>query len=124
MPTVTIDAAPSLTARERRTFAVRLTRWFADRGVDPSHAIIRFRTIESQSVFSGGLPLEVIDTAGELRAVLVVCHVSHDRDESFRDELANALHALLDVAARRSLFVLEFRLIDPRHMYVRSAEHD
>jgi hypothetical protein len=140
MPTITI-IGPDLPARRRRAIAVRLTRWFTDRGVAAAHVITRFQTCPPGTFLSGGLPVEALrarppaaegdgtsphstssdGTSPGLPFAAVTCQVAPDRDAEFKDALAAEIHAALGADDRTAFFYLEFRVTSPADVYVAAA---
>jgi hypothetical protein len=118
MPTITITSTP-LTVPRRRAVAVRLTRWLRDRGVTPAHVIVHFTDHRPDTVFSGGLPVELITrTAAGLPYASVVCRIGPDRDAAFRAGLAEQIAAALEVRDPSALLYIEFRPTGPDHVHV------
>ncbi|OLF07360.1 hypothetical protein BLA60_27710 [Actinophytocola xinjiangensis] len=117
MPTITIDTPAPRPAR-RRAIAVRLTRWFADRGVDPAHVVIRFVDTGADTVFTGAVPVDaLVRDADALPFASVTCCVGPDRDEWFRADLADEIAAALRVTEQTPFVHLEFRPTAPSLVY-------
>lgn len=118
MPTIDIETAPELSGRARRSVAVRLTRWLADRGVIPAHVVVRFATAEPSTVYSGGLPIEALNGGDGLQHATVVCRIAPDRDVEFRDGLAHTVADTLGMNDTTAMFTVEFRATDPADVYL------
>lgn len=132
MPTIQING-PALPVSRRRSIAVRLTRWFADRGVRPGHVVVRFTEDPPGSVFSGGVPLEALTPKQAepdgLHHAAVTCCVGPERDEPFREQLAAELANALGMTEQTPYLYIEFRPTSPRQVYLadggrlRRADH-
>jgi hypothetical protein len=118
MPTIEITTSPLPTPR-KRAIAVRLTRWLTARDIQSSHVVVRFVPEQQNSLFSAGMPIEAmaVSTATPCHAT-VSCHISPDRDHSFRDELAEELLSALDMVDRSEFVYIEFRPTHPDLVYV------
>jgi hypothetical protein len=117
MPTFDIDT-PALPASKRRAVAVRLTRWLRDRGVDPAHVVVRFSDAGRNATFSGGMPLEALPAGDGLAHASVVCRLSPDRDELFREQLAAEVADALGADHRTPFFYLEIRPTSQSQVYL------
>jgi hypothetical protein len=117
MPTITIDTPTPRPAR-RRAIAVRLTRWLADRGVDPAHVVVRFVDTGGDTVFTGAMPVDALPHGEDaLPFASVSCCVGPDRDERFRDELADEIASALRVTEDTPFVYIEFRPTAPSLVY-------
>ncbi len=117
MPTITIET-PAPRPAKRRAIAVRLTRWLADRGVDPAHVIVRFADTGADTVYSGAMPLDALPRGDSpLQFAAVTCCVAPDRDEQFREQLAEQIAAALGVTEQTPFFYIEFRPTRPGDVY-------
>lgn len=117
MPTITIETTP-LRPPERRFIAVRLTRWFADRGIEPSHVIVKFADADPSGITSGGMP--VGQSAGDdsdPRVAWVTCCLAPERDERFRADLAEQITETLGRSRTLDLCYIEFRPTPPSLVY-------
>jgi hypothetical protein len=117
MPTFDIDS-PTLPAGKRRAVAVRLTRWLRDRGVDPRHVVVRFADTGRNATFSGGMPLEALPAGDGLAYASVVCRLSPERDELFRQQLAAEVADALGADDRTPFFYLEIRPTSQSQVYL------
>jgi hypothetical protein len=118
MPTITIDTC-ELPRSRRRTISVRLVRWLSERGVEPSHVVIRFQILPDQSVYSGGVPVEALShAAGQPPYALVSCCVSPERDETFCAGLAEEIAEVLGLTGDTAFLYIEFRPIPPARVHV------
>ena len=108
MPTITIRTAP-LTIRQRRTVAVRLTRWLANSGVAPSHVAVSFEEIQTGATFRGGMPVEALASGQGNPAATAICRISPDRDDGFRRELAEEIVQALPGGDQTSFVYIEFQ---------------
>lgn len=134
MPTITITC-PTLPPSRRRAVAVRLTRWLVDRGASPAHVVVRFEEWPAASVMVGGMPAEALPPVGGGAAraagedtvpyASVRCQVAPDRDEEFRDGLADRVAEALGVGDGTAFFYLEFVATDPAcvHLYDATGLH-
>jgi acyl carrier protein len=121
MPTVTIATQPLPDSR-RRAIALRITRWFADRGVVPRHVIVRFDPIDTGQVYAGGGPIDALPAPdGDLRHASVLCCVGPHRDDEFRAALAEHIVDTLGVTAHTPFFYLEFRTTPLSDVYLATA---
>ncbi|MEU6020291.1 hypothetical protein [Micromonospora sp. NPDC047134] len=118
MPTIIIDT-PATEVAARRSVAIRLTRWFAQRGVTPAHVVLRFTQTPPGTVFSGGLPVEALPAEeGPFRHAAVTCCLGPERDDDFRTDLATEIAAALGPV---SFLYIEFRPTSPSHVFVQRA---
>ncbi|QUQ68838.1 hypothetical protein [Kutzneria sp. CA-103260] len=118
MPTVEIVTA-ALPANRKRAIAVRLTRWLVNRGVTASHVVVSFTDESRNSLFSGGMPIDAITPRPPAPAhARVVCCIGANRDDRFRDELADELVAALATADRDGFVYVEFRPIESPLVYL------
>ncbi|MHC0429351.1 hypothetical protein ACX6XY_04060 [Streptomyces sp. O3] len=116
MPTIDIQG-PALTVPARRAIAVRLTRWLTERSVAAGHVVVKFSEPPPQTVFTGGMPVDVLphDEEGLHYALVTVC-VGPDRDEEFRSGLADEIAGALGLTGATPLLYIEFRPTDPGHV--------
>lgn len=113
MPTLTFTTSP-LSASARRRIAMRLTRWFERAGAEPAHVVIRFIDAPAGTLFSGGIPLELLPRGeSELHHAAVVVQLGPHRDESFRQELAGEIAAALGLHPDTPFLYIEFRVTSP-----------
>lgn len=118
MPTLNITS-PALPARERRAIAIRFARWFADRGVSPSHVVVTFTEQAPASTFAGGFPAEgMAGRDAGLSHAGVVCCLGPDRDDAFRAELAHEMCQALGADDGTGLVHIEFRTTDPGSVHL------
>ncbi|MDT8915990.1 hypothetical protein [Amycolatopsis sp. PS_44_ISF1] len=117
MPTITIRTT-ALRAVERRSIAVRLTRWFAEHDSDRRHVVVRFEPTEEGTVFVGGMPVEALPHEEEgLHHASVVCCVSVGRDDTYYEELACVLADALGMTTGTPFLYLEFRPTPKESVY-------
>lgn len=118
MPTFHITAG-ALPVPRRRAVAVRLTRWLRDRGIPAGNVVVQFTDHTPNSVFSGGMPIEVLgaDTNG-LRHASVVCQLGLERDAGFRAELADEIADALGAREGTGFLYVEFRPTRSDHVHV------
>jgi hypothetical protein len=125
LPTVSI-CCDELTARARRTIALRLTRWFADHGSNPNHVIIHFRPWPCGASFVAGLPAEQLPVQGSqdapsppnqgspaIRRAVVECALAACRPRAYRDALAHCVADVLGVGSSSQFFHLQIHPVDP-----------
>lgn len=117
MPTLTVETSP-LTGPERRRIASRLTRWFADRGVSPTHVVTRFVDLPPGSLYSGALPVEALAREDAAISAMVTCCVAPERDTSFLADLADEIAGALGVTTNGPFLSVEFRPTSSAHVYV------
>jgi phenylpyruvate tautomerase PptA (4-oxalocrotonate tautomerase family) len=118
MPTIEISG-PELSVPARRKVAVRLTRWLTGHGVPAGHVVVRFTEVPASTVFSGGMPVDVLPHSEHgLRYASVTVCVGPDRDENFRDALASEIAEALELHERTPFLYIEFRPTDPGHVYL------
>ncbi|GAA2264361.1 hypothetical protein GCM10010415_30390 [Streptomyces atrovirens] len=120
MPTITITT-PELSPPARRAVAVRLTRWLTARGVVLSHVVIRFVTEPPGSLYTGAMPVEALPSPGDGESIHhagVVCQIGVDRDEAFRDALADEIGAALKVGPGTAFFHLDMQPAARGNVYV------
>jgi phenylpyruvate tautomerase PptA (4-oxalocrotonate tautomerase family) len=123
MPTITIDT-PALRPARRRAIAVRLTRWLADRGIDPAHTVVRFVDTGGDTVFTGATPLEALRPEEDaLPFASVSCCVGPERDERFRAGLADEIAAALRATEDTPFLYIEFRPTAPSLVYFARRGH-
>lgn len=115
MPTISIETR-ELRPTVRMAISVRLTRWLADRNVDPAHVVVRFATTADRTVFSGGVPVEALGHGS--RTATAICCVAPDRDDAFRGALAEEIAAALGMSEDASFLYVEFRPTPPGNVYV------
>jgi hypothetical protein len=123
MPTITIDT-PAPRPSRRRAIAVRLTRWLADRGVDPAHVVVRFVDTGADTVFTGAIPVDALPYGEDgLPFASVSCCVAPERDERFRTGLADAIAAALGATEDTPFLYIEFRPTAPSFVYYARRGH-
>jgi len=123
VPTITIDTPAPRPAR-RRAIAVRLTRWFADRGVDPAHVVVRFVDTGGDTVFTGATPVDTLPHGEDaLLFASVSCCLDPERDERFRAELADEIAAALRVTEDTPFAYIEFRPTEPDLVFFARRGH-
>ncbi|RBM19448.1 hypothetical protein [Streptomyces sp. PT12] len=121
MPTITIDT-PELPVPRRRAVAVRLTRWLSRHGVTPAHVVVRFVDTPPNSAFSGGMPLDALPQGdSQVRHASVVCCVGPERDERFREALADEVAQALGTTEQTPFLYVEFRPTPPAQVYLARA---
>lgn len=113
MPTITLTTSP-LSASTKRLIATRLTRWFAAAGVAPAHVVLRFADAPPGTLFSGGIPVELIPQGeSELQHASVVVQLGPQRDDAFRDALGAEIVGALDLRPDTPFLYVEFRTTSP-----------
>jgi len=118
VPTLTLTTSP-LRASTRRLVATRLTRWFAGAGVDPAHVVVRFAEDGPGTLFSGGIPVELLpQSVSELQHASVVVQLGPQRDDAFRDELAAQIAGALDLHPDTPFLYVEFRTTSPGDVWI------
>jgi hypothetical protein len=133
MPTIEISS-PALPVPARRAVALRITRWLADRGIPPAHVVVRFTDLAANTLFSGGLPVDVLagrsPAAGSadspraaagpktVRHASVTCCIGPDRDEAFRADLATEIAGALGLSERTAFLYIEFRPTSPAQVFL------
>ena len=120
MPTITIRTTV-LSMRERRASALRITRWLANTGVDPSHVTVIFEELPTGATFSGGIPVEALSPGGENPAATVTCRVSHSRDDGFRHGLAAEIVRALPGGDQMPFIYIEFQPVSASDVWVATS---
>ncbi|MFG3347566.1 hypothetical protein ACGF1Z_21155 [Streptomyces sp. NPDC048018] len=111
MPTLTVRTTVTDPVVRRR-FAKHISMWMRGRGVDLTHVLTEFHTLEPDAVFSGPFPLAA--AGPEPRHVaLVRCVVSRDRTREFLDEAAVEIARGLAPDVPRDRVFVHFEPIDP-----------
>ena len=82
MPTITV-LTQRLTEPMLRRFALRTTRWFKDRDVEPSHVVVSAQELKLP-IYTGATPRTGTSAA-------VICKIGKHRDASFLSDLAEEL---------------------------------
>ncbi|MQY20214.1 hypothetical protein [Nocardia macrotermitis] len=119
MPTIDISTTSALPPARRKAVSVRLARWFADRGVAPAHVIVSFHELGSKSVFSGGMPLDMLASDEyPVGYILVTCRLGPGRDDHFRASLAEFLRTALSAVDGVPFIYIEFRITLPQHVFL------
>lgn len=108
MPTIMIRTSP-LPMRQRRAAALRITRWLANAGVNPSHVTVSFEEMLAGATFSGGMPVEALSPGHGNPAATVTCRISRDRDDGFRQGLASEIVRALPGGDQMPLIYIEFQ---------------
>ncbi|MET9954793.1 hypothetical protein ABZ135_25055 [Streptomyces sp. NPDC006339] len=124
MPTLTVRTTVTDPAARRR-FAKHISMWMRGRGVDITHVLTEFRTLDADSVFSGPFPLASAGAAGgpEPRHVaLVRCVVDRDRPRAFLDEAAAEIARGLAPEVPGDRVFVQFEPIDPLLHYAGHKE--
>jgi hypothetical protein len=121
MPTVDIRTE-DLPEPRRRAIALSITRWMRNRGIEPSHVTVRFEPWPAGAVYSGGLPVDALLARRDPRdgpaAMSISCALDPERDDAFRQQLAEHLASTLGAGPGTALFYLEFRDVSPRRAFL------
>ncbi|MTE15654.1 hypothetical protein [Nocardia aurantiaca] len=118
MPTIDLFTTV-LPLAHKKSIAVALTRWLADRETSPRNVIVTFHQLEPHSTFSGGIALDAL-VAGDHRPhyALALCRIGPDRDDHFRAELARQLTTQLHTHGPVPFVYIEFRTTAPAQVYI------
>lgn len=118
MPTIEITSS-ALGLPERRRIALRLSRWFAARGIAAARVIVQFEEIPARSVFSGGVVLAVdASGVGVPRYISVRCCISIDRDDVFQQALAQEICEAVGADQRSGFFYLRIEKVEKSDVYL------
>lgn len=82
MPTITVHSR-CLSEPQLRRFALRMTKWFRNRDVDPDHVVVSAQDL-SLPIYTGASPRTDI-------AAAVSCRVGVHRDAGFLSDLASEI---------------------------------